>query len=61
MHLMRNKAYVVNLVSVVCGGYILLSVYATVARYVEIHFIQPASIAGVVAGFYVQLPTQYYV
>lgn len=50
MNLLRNRPFVVNMLSVVCGAYIITGVYANLVRYVEIHFLERAFVGSLIAG-----------
>ena len=46
----KNKPFMVMLASYVMVVYIISGIYSNIPRYVEIHFLQPAFIASMVAG-----------
>jgi sodium-independent organic anion transporter len=50
LHLLRNKPYVVNLGTLVCGAYVIMGIFVNMVRYIEIHFHQQAFVASTIAA-----------
>lgn len=50
MHLLRNKLYLINLVPIVCGGYVIQGMFINVVRYIEVHFMERAFVASIITG-----------
>lgn len=50
LHLLRNGLFILNLGQIVCGAYILMGIYTNVVRYIEIHFMERAFVASIIAG-----------
>ena len=48
--LLRNKPFMANMFCTLCQPYIIMGVNANIVRYVEIHFLERAFVASIIAG-----------
>ena len=55
LHLLRNPAYLLLIAAYVCMTYTVMGVFANMVRYLEIVFLQQASVANVIQGLSTQL------
>jgi len=51
LHLLRNTSYLLFVACCVCSTYAIMGVFANMVRYLEIAFLQQASVANIIAGF----------